>query len=98
MTGYQRQLRLRQIPVDDVEIGAANATGMNSEENLPGPSLGLGNLLERERLPLRMKHHRPHGTRIIPHDLPPRSRHRQSTERLGTHTVPNPTFDGSLGR
>jgi hypothetical protein len=50
----ERQLRLREVAVDDVKVGPAHPTRMNAQPDLPGPRLGLGDLLEPKRLPLRM--------------------------------------------
>jgi hypothetical protein len=74
MTGDERQLGLGQVPIDDVQIGAANPARMHAKEDLPGPGLRLGNLLGSKRLPLRMKNHGPHAS-IFPH-------------RLGSHVRP----------
>ena len=41
---HQRQLRLGQLAVDDVQVGAADAAGAHLERDLPGPGLRLGEL------------------------------------------------------
>ena len=40
----QRQLRLGELAVDDVQVGAADAAGDHPDESLPGPGLGIGQL------------------------------------------------------
>ena len=47
MAGHERQLRLRELAVDDVEVGAADAAGGDLEEHLAGLRLRLGQVLER---------------------------------------------------
>ena len=40
VAGHERQLRVRQLAVDDVQIGAAHAAGVDAHQHLPRPRLG----------------------------------------------------------
>ena len=62
--GIERELRLRQLAVDDVEVGAADAAGRHAQQDLARPRLRRRNLLEPQRLAGRVKHHRAHATSI----------------------------------
>jgi hypothetical protein len=62
MPGNERKLWLRQVAVDDVQVGPADTARMNPQKHLPGLRLGRGHLLEAKRLPLSMEHHRTHAT------------------------------------
>ena len=66
MAGHERQPGLRELPVDDVEIGAADAAGGDLEEHLAGLRLRLGDVLEAQRLALPVEHHRAHGLTVAP--------------------------------
>jgi hypothetical protein len=37
---------MRELAVDDVEVGASDAAGEDAQEDLAGPRLGHGQLLE----------------------------------------------------
>jgi hypothetical protein len=56
----ERQLRARQLSVDDVEIGPADPAGGHVQEDLAGLRLRLRDLLEPQRLTDRVEHHRAH--------------------------------------
>ena len=60
---HQRQLRLGEVAVEDVEVGAADAAGMNRDLDLAGTGSGLGQLSQPERLPLPLEDHRSHRSR-----------------------------------
>jgi hypothetical protein len=49
----ERELRLRQLAVDYVEVRAADAAGVDTEEHLARPRLGLRQLRLAEQLPGR---------------------------------------------
>ena len=46
--GYERKLGLREIAVDDVEVGAADAAGAHSEEDVAGRGLRARNVGEAQ--------------------------------------------------
>jgi hypothetical protein len=60
MTGNERELRMLQLAVEDVEVGAADTARRDAQEHLTRLRLGLGHLLQPERLASRMEHHRAH--------------------------------------
>jgi hypothetical protein len=60
MPENERQLRVGELTVDDVEVSPADAAGANSEEDLPWPRHGLGQLALDERPARRLEHHRAH--------------------------------------
>jgi hypothetical protein len=60
----ERELRISQIAVRDVEVGATDAAGTDRHENLPCCRLGLRQLARDERLRRRLEHHRTHGVSL----------------------------------
>ena len=60
MPRHDRQLRIGQVAVDHVQVGAADAAGRDRQPNLPRPRLGLGPLLDREPLAGPPENHRAH--------------------------------------
>jgi hypothetical protein len=60
VAGHERELRVRQLAVDDVEVGAADAARRHPQQDLPRLRLRHWNLLEPQRLASRVKHHRAH--------------------------------------
>ena len=60
VAGDERQLRLGELAVDDVEVGATDAAGEHLDLHLAARGLGLGRLERRERPALLLKHHRAH--------------------------------------
>ena len=59
--GDERQLRVGQLAVDDVEIGSADAARVHGDQHLTGLRDGHGELGLPERLPGAVEHHRLHG-------------------------------------
>ena len=55
MSADQGQLRLGQLAVDDVEVGAADAAGADPDEHLPGPGGGIGELAPRPAVARRRR-------------------------------------------
>src|SRR5439155_4588234 len=53
MAGDERQLGMRQLAVDDVQIGAADPAGLHAQAYLARPRLGDGKVAQLERLALR---------------------------------------------
>jgi hypothetical protein len=49
MAGYDWQFWVRQFAVDDVEIGAANAAGLDTNADFTGAWSGIGQFLEDQR-------------------------------------------------
>ncbi|HEY3549892.1 MAG TPA: hypothetical protein VGK69_02410 [Gaiellaceae bacterium] len=60
MTGDERELRPRQLAVDDVEIGAADAAGGYLQQHLTRLRHRIRHLLEPQRLARCVEHHRAH--------------------------------------
>ena len=58
--GHQRQLRLRQLAVHDVQVRAADAARAHLEEQLPGAALRLRQVAGLERARGLCQHHRAH--------------------------------------
>ena len=53
----ERQLRARQLAVDDVQVGAADAAREHAEEHLPGRRRRVGHLRCFERLARQAQQH-----------------------------------------
>jgi DNA-binding MarR family transcriptional regulator len=64
VTGDQRELRIRQLAVDDVEVGAAHAAGTHPQEHLAGAGIGEREVALGERTPGLLEHHRAHGASL----------------------------------
>src|SRR5205085_5878434 len=56
----ERQLRMRKLAVDDVQVGAADAAGEDADEQLTRGRLRRRPLLEPERAARRVEDHRAH--------------------------------------
>ena len=52
MTEHNRQPCCRYLRIAEVQIGATHATGVDLEQQLPGPGLRVGQRDELQRLPL----------------------------------------------
>ena len=61
VTRHERQPGVRQLAVDDVEVGAAHAAGRDGDEDLALRRLGIGQLGLAERRARRVENHRTHG-------------------------------------
>jgi hypothetical protein len=64
MPGNEGQLGLVEVAVDHVEVGAAHAAGMHSQQDLALAGPWVGQLLQPERLPLAVEDHGPHASII----------------------------------
>ena len=53
MAEHERELGLRQLAVEDVQIGAADAAGRDLDEDLAGPRLGHSELGGLSGVPAR---------------------------------------------
>jgi hypothetical protein len=51
---------MRQLPVEDVKVGAADAAGRDAQEHLARLRNRRRNVCEPKRLTSRVKHHRAH--------------------------------------
>jgi hypothetical protein len=78
MPEHERKLRLGQVAVDDVEIGAADAAGEDANGDLARPGLRLWHVAQLERLALPGEDHCPHI-----HSLARRSVRRPQDHDLG---------------
>ena len=93
MSDHQGQLRLAQVAVDHVQVGAADAAGANGDQDLAGPGLRLADLRSRQRPALLLEHHGAHSP-IIARGA--RERGRADARRLtrppaAQGFAPNPT-------
>ena len=61
---HDRRLGVRQFAVDDMQIGAADAAGLDPQPRFARPRLGLGALLHDELLAGPPQHHRAHNGSI----------------------------------
>src|SRR5262249_42526089 len=57
----ERQLRVREVAGHDVQIGPADAAGVDAEPDLPRRRVGVGELREAQRRPHPIEDHRSHG-------------------------------------
>ncbi len=60
VAGNDRQPRIGQLAVDDVQIGAADAAGFDANQQPPRPGRRRRPLFEDERRADRMQRHRAH--------------------------------------
>ena len=60
MADHEREFGLGQFAVHDVEVGAANRAGRDTNQDLTASRHGNGQLHEAKRLLRRAKLHRPH--------------------------------------
>src|SRR5207248_1093022 len=58
---HERELRPRELAVDDVQVGAADGAGLDPEEKLARAGLRLRDLRCAQRLAGRVEEHRAHG-------------------------------------
>src|SRR5207248_2563654 len=79
---HERQLRLVEVAVRDVEVGAADTAGVNAQAHLAGPRRRLLELDLSQRRPHAGEDHRAHAA---------------DTRRAGTHKIP-PDLNSSTGR
>ena len=68
MTRDDRQPRLGQLTIDDMEIGAADRAGLDAHENFVRARNGCWPFLRRQRLPDPMQHHRSHALTFTSQD------------------------------
>ena len=64
VTEDERELRIGQLPVDDVQVGAADAAGVHGDEDLTGARLGVGVVGLAQRFPRGVEDERTHVTEI----------------------------------
>jgi hypothetical protein len=64
MAEDERQLRFGQLAVDDVQVGPADAAGLDANANLAVPGLGVRQLHLLQRPAGNVEHQRTHGTRV----------------------------------
>jgi hypothetical protein len=57
---HERELRVGELSIDDVQVGTADTAGANAEEDLPGHGCRIGDLGRTKRLARRVEHHRAH--------------------------------------
>ena len=78
---YVRQARVRQLPVDDMQVGAADAAGMDADQDLA-----------RARVAGRALHGSQGGARPRPVQLHREHGHRHLAERAGTSPAMVPSL------
>ena len=61
VTDDERELRVRQLAVDDVQVRAADAAREDLDEHLSRAGLGIGKIGRAERPPGFVQHHCPHA-------------------------------------
>jgi len=61
MAEHERQLGVLQLPVDDVQVRAADATGVHAEQDLPRAGPRNGYVRRAQRRPERVQQHRAHA-------------------------------------
>src|SRR5437660_3938808 len=66
MAGNEWQLRLGQLAVDDMQVGAADRARVHANENLALGGLGNGKLNGAQRLARSLQHHRAHRSSLRP--------------------------------
>src|SRR5262249_47533570 len=69
--GYERELRLRELSVDDVQVGPAHRASLDGDLDLTGAGLGYLQIAHHQRHPRSIQHHRPHSTSAYHIKLPP---------------------------
>jgi hypothetical protein len=62
----ERQLRVLELAVEDVEVGTTGAARAHSKENLPGSGLRVRDVSEHERRAWGLEDHGSHDTAFIP--------------------------------
>ena len=70
MTEDEGQLRLVEVAVGDVEVGPADAAGVNPHEHLPPARLRIGQPCLTKGLPLGVENHCPHPAHSPPTAAP----------------------------
>ena len=96
VAGNDRQLRIGQFAVDDVQIGAADAAGLDAHADLAGARLGLGPFLDREPLAGPPVNHGAHGARLAQKGLGEIDNFRSAPRRSGRAAAsPEPTGAGA---
>ena len=60
MTRNERQARVRQLSVDDVQVSTAHCASLDSDPNLAGARFRFRTPLQLERHPWLPEHHRAH--------------------------------------
>ena len=58
---HERQLGLGQLAVDDVQVGPADAAGLDGDEDLARGRLRVGQVGLAQRRARRVENHRAHG-------------------------------------
>jgi hypothetical protein len=61
MAGNDWHFRVRQLAINNMQVGATNTTGSNPNSDLPGSGLPIGNLLPFKGRSKFCKHHRFHA-------------------------------------
>ena len=79
MPGNERQFRIRQFAIDDVQVSTTNRAGADPDQNLAGLWRRTWNLGQPKRLSRPVENHRAHEA-MDPH-LPDESRAAESIER-----------------
>src|SRR5205814_1974622 len=60
----ERELRVRKLAVDDVQVGPADPAGADANKELAGRGLRPGELAGDEPRTRRLEDHRPHQSRV----------------------------------
>ena len=65
---HERELRIGELAVEDVQVGTADAAGLDAQEHLARRGLGVGKVAEPERPAGRVEDHRLHRTIVAAGD------------------------------
>jgi hypothetical protein len=93
VAGDQRQLRIAQLAVEDVEVGASDAAGANRDQHLTRLRRRIGHLRQLKRGLRPLQNHRAH--RHSPQYLPLKKRAKAkpcSVDSQGALMVPPTTI------
>src|SRR5439155_12279551 len=66
MTGYQREGRIQELAVDDMDVGPAHATDQHPDANLPRRWFRIRRVPRPQRLAGPLEHHRTHEASVAP--------------------------------
>ena len=67
MARHQREGRIQELAVDDVDVGPTHATGHHPDANLSRRRLRIRNVVQLQRLPSPIEHHRTHRSSVAPY-------------------------------
>ena len=66
MARHQRERRIRELSVHDVQVGSTHPTDPHPDANLPRRRLRIRHVLRMQRFAGALEHHRAHRSRVAP--------------------------------